>query len=324
MAALSEAYAQGFTILVNRIHRRSQPIAELCQNLEAALHHHVGANLYLTPAGSQGFQVHYDDHDVFVLQLDGRKEWRIYEPREPLPLRTSRDRLDPDELGLPSQTPVLNDGDLLYIPRGWPHEALTSELPSLHLTVGIHSAKWVDLVQEAILQMADRDVRWRRSLPPGWLSSPGPLAAAASEFRDFLREVETAIDLDAAKFGLGVKLLREAQLAPDSQFVALNALENIELGAWIAHRAGIVSVVTRDDDEATIHFPGNSVSGPAAIGSVLDYIAQTPRFRVKHLPGILTDNGKLVLIRRLVREGLLRLDDSKQEEETCDGSENFS
>lgn len=41
----------------------------------------VGANVYLTPPGSQGFAPHYDDIEAFIMQLEGSKEWRIYAPR---------------------------------------------------------------------------------------------------------------------------------------------------------------------------------------------------------------------------------------------------
>lgn len=36
------------------------------------------SNAYLTPAGSQGFAPHYDDIDAFILQLEGRKQWKVY------------------------------------------------------------------------------------------------------------------------------------------------------------------------------------------------------------------------------------------------------
>ncbi|XP_016084559.1 bifunctional lysine-specific demethylase and histidyl-hydroxylase NO66-like [Sinocyclocheilus grahami] len=41
----------------------------------------VGANVYLTPAGTQGFAPHYDDIEAFILQLEGKKHWRVYNPR---------------------------------------------------------------------------------------------------------------------------------------------------------------------------------------------------------------------------------------------------
>ena len=36
---------------------------------------------YLTPAGMQGFAPHSDDIEAFVMQLDGKKRWKLYSPR---------------------------------------------------------------------------------------------------------------------------------------------------------------------------------------------------------------------------------------------------
>jgi hypothetical protein len=55
----------------------------------------------------------------------------------------------------------------------------------------------------------------------------------------------------------------------------------------------------------TLHYPGNRLDGPARIASSLEFIARTPRFVVRNLPGSLTPEGKLVLVRRLVRERFL-------------------
>lgn len=35
-------------------------------------------NAYLTPPSNQGFTAHTDSQDVFILQLEGAKRWRVY------------------------------------------------------------------------------------------------------------------------------------------------------------------------------------------------------------------------------------------------------
>lgn len=84
----------------------------------------VGANIYLTPSGTQGFAPHYDDIEAFVLQLEGKKRWRVYSPRnesESFPRYSSGNFRD-DEIGNPVIDCILEAGDLLYFPRGFIHQ----------------------------------------------------------------------------------------------------------------------------------------------------------------------------------------------------------
>jgi len=83
---LAHLFDQGATIRVKAIERFLEPLAELCRNLEEELASPVRANLYCTPAHSRGFNLHFDAHEVFVLQLLGRKHWQIFEPTTALPL----------------------------------------------------------------------------------------------------------------------------------------------------------------------------------------------------------------------------------------------
>ena len=76
----------------------------------------VGANVYLTPPGTQGFAPHFDDVDVFILQLEGKKHWRLYEPKpeDRLPRFSSRN-FTQNEIGDPCLETTLDAGDMLYV-----------------------------------------------------------------------------------------------------------------------------------------------------------------------------------------------------------------
>ena len=78
----------------------------------------------MTPAGSQGFAPHYDDIEAFVLQLEGKKHWRVYSPRnenESFPIFSSRN-FSESEIGSPIIDCILDEGDFLYFPRGFIHQ----------------------------------------------------------------------------------------------------------------------------------------------------------------------------------------------------------
>ena len=125
--AMMAAYADGFTIVINNLQSRHRKISYLCRSLEMLFHQPLGANAYLTPPGCQGLTPHYDDHDVFVLQIEGEKTWRLYGEGTDLPLRGHHVRIDRSQLTTPIRTHNLAPGDLLYLPRGIVHDAGATE-----------------------------------------------------------------------------------------------------------------------------------------------------------------------------------------------------
>ncbi|XP_005047193.1 PREDICTED: bifunctional lysine-specific demethylase and histidyl-hydroxylase NO66 [Ficedula albicollis] len=141
----------------------------------------AGANTYLTPPGTQGFAPHYDDIEAFVLQLEGKKHWRVYSPRtdaEVLPQFSSAN-LTQAELGEPVLETVLEPGDLLYFPRGFIHQGdCLPDAHSLHITVSSYQRNsWGDFLEKllpAALQMAlEEDLEFRRGLPMDYLQYMG-------------------------------------------------------------------------------------------------------------------------------------------------------
>ena len=80
----------------------------------------------MTPAGSSGFAPHWDDIDAFLLQVEGRKYWKVYAPEsdsDELPRESSGNFTEADMRGRkPTFEGWLESGDLLYIPRGFIHQ----------------------------------------------------------------------------------------------------------------------------------------------------------------------------------------------------------
>lgn len=156
----------GFTLVVNRVNERSRRVFNLCQSLTAFFGLYVSANLYVTPTnGKQGFALHHDPQDAFVIQLSGAKRWTICESW-PLdaPLMSFQMTKPPSRDKLPRQceTLLLRAGDSLFIPRGVLHQASTVDVNhttnderSVHLTLGVESGTatliewihyWIDFV----------------------------------------------------------------------------------------------------------------------------------------------------------------------------------
>lgn len=172
---LLRQFADGATMVLQGLHRTWQPVIAFSQDLAGDLGHPVQVNAYVTPAQNTGFSDHYDVHDVFVLQVEGRKRWRIRPPVHPLPLRDQpwtdhRPAVEQAATREPLIETVLEPGDCLYLPRGFLHSATALGEVSTHLTIGIHPWTRQHLADEVLhvaLARAAEDVALRRSLPLG-------------------------------------------------------------------------------------------------------------------------------------------------------------
>jgi ribosomal protein L16 Arg81 hydroxylase len=171
--AVADYHRGGATIILQQAHQIEPSLGRFCRALEYVFCSHVQTNLYLTPPNAQGFKTHYDSHDVFVLQIEGEKAWRLYEKPVDTPYRGERFDSGVHASGELKQEFVLKAGDCAYVPRGLMHDALTSgDKTSLHVTVGLITRTWADLMLEAVSEVALRVPEMRRSLPAGF-ARPG-------------------------------------------------------------------------------------------------------------------------------------------------------
>ncbi|KAI9083025.1 hypothetical protein K1719_035040 [Acacia pycnantha] len=142
-----QAYKDGYTVALRGLEFRYQSIAAIADKLAVLFGQpSVGANLYLTPPNSQSLMCHFDDHCVFVCQIFGSKQWTVFSQSSQL-LPGLYDDLHGSDLNCTmagSREFLLREGDVLYIPRGFPHEAYTksgcddgSSGFSLHLTLSV-------------------------------------------------------------------------------------------------------------------------------------------------------------------------------------------
>jgi hypothetical protein len=282
-------FADGATIVLQALHHTWRPLAEFCRALEAELGQPVQANSYYTPAGSQGFGVHHDTHDVLCLQVAGEKRWLVYEPLLELPLKDQRWSND---LGPPG--PVVEDltlaaGDTLYLPRGWLHEALTSERDSLHVTIGINVYTRLDALRAAVERLAD-DVELRHSL-----ADDGSLP------EDLLGRLGAELGPDDVRERRRRRLVDTRRPVLDGQIAEARA--RVDLDSRLERRPTVIA----DLAGTTLVFEGKRIAFPTHVEPELSAIyAAGGTFSAADLPGDLDDAGRLVLVKRLIREGFLR------------------
>jgi lysine-specific demethylase/histidyl-hydroxylase NO66 len=289
-------FAAGATIVLQALQLHWHPAALYCRNLEMQLGFPVQANAYHTPASAQGFAVHHDTHDVFVLQVAGRKRWRIYAPVVELPLKSQRWSPELGDPGEPVDELTLEAGDTLYLPRGWPHEAMTSDGESLHLTVGLHPPTRLEALRLALDACGD-DVEFRRAVgEDGQL--PGELLerlAARLQPEDVARRMRR-------RFVAGRRPVVDDHLAQ------LRAADRLDSDSACERRPTVIADLERLPDGVALIFEGKAVTFPArAEPAVAAVHAADGPVTATGLPGPLDQAGRIVLLRRLIREGYLRL-----------------
>ena len=147
-AIFYDSLSRGATLVLNRLEEHSLAAKRLCTEVGRFAGHPTLGNAYLSFGGNGTFGKHWDTHDVFVVQLLGKKRWQVFAPTLPLPL--SHQTCAPFR-GQCSRQPVLdvqlNAGDVLYLPRGWWHQAIPCNSGSFHLSVGAYPPTAIDYLQ---------------------------------------------------------------------------------------------------------------------------------------------------------------------------------
>ncbi len=292
---VAEELARGATLVLQALHLHWPAAALYCRGLEAALGCPVQANAYLTPATSRGFAVHHDTHDVFVLQVSGRKSWRVYEPVVELPLKQQRWSPRLGDPGPPTEAFTLEAGQTLYLPRGWPHEATTSDDESLHLTIGLHPTTRMDALRMALDSCAD-DPEFRRSL-----AADGTLPEDLLERLAARLEPGEVARRARRRFVAGRRPVLHDQLSQVRDLNGLTATDPVE------RRPTVIAELEEQGDATVLVFEGKEIRFPPKAAPAVRVAGRIGhRFRAADLPGPLDEAGRLVLVRRLVREGFLR------------------
>jgi ribosomal protein L16 Arg81 hydroxylase len=305
VARLYQELADGSTVILPQLHLRLPRLAAFCRSLESELGARFQTNVYLTPAGARGFRSHYDSHDVFVLQVAGRKRWRLYQTPIRLPMQGQRFTPGSVEPERTSAAFTLEPGDTAYIPRGVMHDAESDDGPSLHITVGMLTRTWHDLFVEALSEVTLNDPDFRRSLPPGFVGPGYDRSAARARFRELMDRLVARADFDAAldRFVDDLAATRHPLLPGQSAQMA--ALPRLDGDSLVAARPGLICRLEQKANTLTIHCYGNAVIVPAKAAPAAVAALQSSGTAIRDLPGPLDLEGRLVLVRRLVREGLV-------------------
>jgi len=279
-------FADGATIVFQGLHRYWPPLTDLIAELELELGHPCQANAYLTPPGSQGFAVHEDSHDVFVFQTHGSKQWEVH-----------------TEDGV--QDIEMVPGRSMYLPAGTPHAARAQDTVSLHVTLGINQLTWRGLVERSIGRVLEGVSP--SHLPAGYLDDPLSLAdelgrrleRVAEQVRNL--DARAAVEDDVRRFVTS----RPPRLA--GGLVDVLGVDALADDTELSRRPGHPCVLFDRGEKLLVLLGDRELTVPGWIRPALEEVRSRTSLTPADLAEHLDESSRLVLCRRLVREGLLTL-----------------
>lgn len=300
--AVADLHRAGATIILQQAHQLEPSLGRYCRALESLFSAHVQTNLYLTPPNAQGFRTHYDNHDVLVIQVAGEKAWRLYEKPIDTPYRGEEFQAGKYQPGELKQEFVLKAGDCAYVPRGLMHDAVTSgREPSLHITVGLITRTWADLLLEAVSEAALRTPELRRSLPAGYARRDFDRDAARAHLRRLGEIVAREIRLDPALDLLVDNFIRSR--AADNRFAVRDAARPIAASdRFRAHRHAPFRIA-EDGNDMVVIAPGGELHFDAGARPALERAMSGEEFTPAELGGDRPDQmaAKLLAYGLIVR-----------------------
>lgn len=299
---IAEFHARHYSVRFPELRPLSPALDDLARALEFVLHGRVTASAFWSRGGMRA-PVHYDDHDLIVVQLRGDKRWYVAEKPSDLP-NTWTAAADPLDLG-PHASIDLHPGDLLYLPRGTLH-SVDSDTESLHLSIGFTPLTVREAVIAALDQLSDVDRTLRTTMGgciPVQLQGGGieALTQRTADAIERLRAVCRAPGFMRAalqhRSGRVVASLAALPVPESAPAIAADT-ELRHTGAAMCH-------LTASADRIDLSYPGGHIYLHRGAEQSVLFMVNTPRFRVRDIPGEIADDVRLSLAARLIGIGFL-------------------
>ncbi|MDB5934651.1 MAG: Cupin 4 [Massilia sp.] len=302
-ATIQAALADGYTVVMNNYQNKSEVIGSFCRDVERFFFARCNVNLYMTPPDCQGLSPHYDDQDVYVMQLDGSKKWRLYEGGPGLPTEVQQ-YFCPETADLSFVEVVLLPGDVLYLPRGFIHEAKAQSVQSTHLTLSVSAVRLVTFLKELLDRTAETDVELRKAISHEHLS--GVLAPAGREIQVLKNWASSVADVDVRQ------TFSHFQDIFLGQTMRLPAAEKISATVSPTHDDTLlgmaqdqICLIAEMGEYRVLKFIGGQVDLADDLLMAARFVCDRRSFQVRDLPGELTSAEKIAFAVFLRRLGLL-------------------
>lgn len=298
-------HRDGATIILRAIHLWSEPLEKLRQHFEYAFCYPVQINVYLTPPENQSTPPHWDTHDLFILQLEGSKRWKIYESGYEYPLEDQDFIPGKHHTGRQSGDYLMEAGDVMYLPRGVIHEPQSTTY-SVHAAVGIKVVRYVDVLAQVLDSYSRLHSGLRRTLPLSLLQDPSSAGYLKEQFGYLFAEAGTEL-IQHTVSQLSQQLRTYKPISMEGKLTSI-AQPCILTGDMTIHQNCCVDFQLNADSER-LHLDWNSqrFSLPVRYLPAMDFIIKNPVFRIEEIPEDTTLNERIAIVDSLIEGGFLKL-----------------
>ncbi len=298
---------QGTTAILEDLGKYIPKLRSFCTQMANELGVRLQANIYITPPNSQGFKVHVDEHDVFVLQLFGKKNWQLYEGLVEYPTKSLIQSLKEfsEEDHKKAADIEMCPGDLLYIPHGMYHDASTNSEASIHITLGVLPRRRSEILKMLSDSAKDRAF-FRRPLPEN-LDDQSVKEAFFEDFKKACHQLIEEADLETLILKISNQFVSNQK--PDLKGSLTNALslEQLTVDSRLKRKTETRYWLEDAQWHTIVHFYKEKVQVPKPVEHILDVILGEDTFTPAEISETLSDKVKLDMVKKFVTGGLVNI-----------------
>jgi ribosomal protein L16 Arg81 hydroxylase len=309
---LSNFYEKGYSLMLNSAEQYCPPLRDFVECLSEKIpSFEVRSYVFFNPENATGLPIHCDEEELFVIQLEGSKHWKVYD-RDPQYEFEGKERDPSAPWGDPKMEFELKAGDFLYLPRGFPHEVHAAGEPSLHVSFAVRLITWSDLLQSVASVSSYTSSRGNPLVPfsPFYSNkASGIHDMTVEDFEKCFQEKVSSL-FEESSLKRGVEHLQfsyKGTMRPnlDGQLDVLDRLDDLLLDSSLAQRKGASSGIRKHEGRLQLYTNFKLKELTREQVEAYFYIQSAEKFKVKELPDSLTNEEKLKFVRLLIMESIL-------------------
>ncbi|WP_040495546.1 JmjC domain-containing protein, partial [Fulvivirga imtechensis] len=265
-AKILHQYRNGASIILNRLNNHNYALAELCRLFDKKMKilKECYTNIYITPPNSYSFPPHYDEQDVVVLQIEGEKQWKVFNPivENPLEEQMYQDVAKTDYASDQVMNVTLAKDDILYVPRGFVHEVNTTDEPSIHITLTIIPYTWYDICQSTLKFAMANDAELRSAVPVDIFDG---FNDHLKHYRDRIQSFSAVKNLEKALNSINISRNTSGKPMVKGLFETLYNKTSLKEGVTIFNRSSNKVSLKTKDEELFLNFNSRTIKMPASV-----------------------------------------------------------